>query len=131
MSKEPDHGLQSVRSARADALCAANLAAVLKELQRRIYANKVAKGFNTSRDADGINQEICFMVEELGELARAHRRADQGGVVDGVTDLLVYCLGLYEILGVDGDAEIERVLADIESREYVRSSNGRPIRSTG
>ena len=102
---------------------------MLKDLQRRIYENKAAKGFNTTADEDGINREISFLAEELGELARSHRRGDRAGVVDAVSDLLVYCLGLYEILGVDGDAEVQRVLADIESRGYERNSGGRLTRT--
>jgi NTP pyrophosphatase (non-canonical NTP hydrolase) len=102
---------------------------MLKDLQRRIYANKAAKGFNTTADEDGINREICFLAEELGELARSHRRGNRAGVVDAVSDLLVYCLGLYEILEVDGDAELERVLADIESRGYEPNPSGQLTRT--
>jgi hypothetical protein len=64
----------------------------------------------------------------LGELARNQRRGNREGVVDSITDLLVYCLGLYEILGVDGDAEMDRVLTDIESRQYGESGHGKSIR---
>src|SRR5262249_38894393 len=94
------------------------------ELQGRIYRNKMAKGFNTSADETGINQEICFLAEELGEMARSHRRGDRDGVVDAVTDILVYCLGLYEIMGVDGDSEVDRVLRDIEARQYATVGAG-------
>ncbi len=48
---------------------------MLKDLQKRIFENKVKKGFNTQKDYQGVNQEICFLAEELGELAHAHRRA--------------------------------------------------------
>jgi len=97
---------------------------MLTELQRRIYVNKLAKGFNTDSDEAGINREICFLSEELGELARSHRRGDRTGVIDAVTDLVVYCLGLYEILGIDGDAEVDRVLREIEARQYSSTSHG-------
>jgi NTP pyrophosphatase (non-canonical NTP hydrolase) len=97
---------------------------MLTDLQRRIYQNKLSKGFNTAADEQGLNREISCLAEELGELARSHRRGDRDGVVDAVTDLIVYCLGMYEILGVDGDKEVERVLRDIEGREYVSGPSG-------
>lgn len=97
---------------------------MLKDLQKRIFQNKVKQGFNTSSDYQGINQGICCLVEELGELARHHRRGEIIKVVDSVIDLLVYTLGLLEIIGVDGDAEIDKVLKEIGKREYMQESDG-------
>lgn len=96
----------------------------LKRLQERIYQNKVAKGFNILDDYQGINQEICCLAEELGELAKAHRRGDRELVVDSVVDTLIYSLGLLKILGVEADIEVEEVLTEIEKRQYRRSPDG-------
>lgn len=45
-------------------------------------------------------------------------------VVDSVVDILVYGLGLLEILGVDGDAAIREVLEEIEKRTYAQQKDG-------
>ena len=97
---------------------------MLKDLQKRIYKNKVEKGFNTSDDYEGLNQEICFLAEEVGEIARHHRRGEREEVVDSVTDLFIFTLGLLEILGVDADRQVQKVLEDIEKREYKKNPDG-------
>ncbi len=94
------------------------------QFQKRIFANKVKQGFNTSSDYNGINHEISMLTEELGELSRSNRRGDKKEVVDAVTDLLVHILGLMEILKLDADTEIEKVLKDIEKRKYVKNPDG-------
>lgn len=96
----------------------------LKELQRRIYRNKVSHDFSVASDRVGINQEICHLVEELGELASAHRKGDMGGVIDGVIDLIIFGLGLLEILGADGDIEMEKVIIQNEKRKYKINPDG-------
>ena len=96
----------------------------LKKLQKRILANKIKQGFNTSSDYNGINHEISLLVEELGELARSHRRGNKEGIVDANIDLLIHILGLMEILELDGDEEVEKVLREIEKRKYVKSADG-------
>lgn len=96
----------------------------LRNLQKRIFRNKKNKGFNVSPDFHGINQEICHLVEELGELASAHRRGDRIAVVDSVIDIFVFSLGMLEILRVDGDLELQKVLNDIEARKYIVNKDG-------
>lgn len=95
-----------------------------KKLQKRIYANKVKKGFNTKADYQGIDQEICFLVEELGELAHHHRRGEKDKIIDDVMDLLIYLLGLCEILGIDTDKELGKTINEIEKREYILNLDG-------
>lgn len=96
----------------------------IKKLQKRIFANKIKQGFNISSDYNGINHEISMLAEELGELARSHRRGNKEGVVDAVTDLTIHVLGMMEILGLDANKEIEKVLNEIEKRKYVKNSDG-------
>ena len=105
---------------------------MLKDLQKRIFQNKVNKGFNISADYHGINQEISFLAEELGELAHHHRRGNREMVVDSVVDILVYALGLLQILGADADIEIDKVLEEIEKRVYIQHEDGtlKKVRAT-
>ncbi len=44
----------------------------LAALQKEIYANKIAKGFNTT----DIHKEFCYAYEELAEANRAYYRKE-------------------------------------------------------
>ena len=97
----------------------------LQKLQKEIYQNKVEKGFNVT----DVGKEIVFMTEELGELARAYKKSDhkeareisnKEEIIDAVGDIMVYCLGLCEMLGVDS----EEVLQDIIEQNKHRTHSG-------
>jgi NTP pyrophosphatase (non-canonical NTP hydrolase) len=84
----------------------------IRWLQKEIYQNKVNRGFNIS----DVGKEIILMTEELGELAKAYKRNNKKEQVDAVIDLMIYCLGLLEILGVDGDEELKKVIKNNKTR---------------
>ena len=97
----------------------------LNKLQRIIYENKINRNFNVS----DVGKEIVLMVEELGELANAYKRSDKhpapdisekADMVDAIGDLMVYCLGLCEMLQVNG----EDVLRDIVEHNATREHEG-------
>lgn len=97
----------------------------LPELQREIYANKVRRGWNVT----DVGKEIVLMVEELGELARAYKNSNKlpaaeidqrEAIVDAIGDLMVYCLGLSEMMGVNA----AEVLAQIVETNKGRSHTG-------
>ncbi len=97
----------------------------LLKLQRSIYQNKVDRNFNVS----DVGKEIVLMVEELGELANAYKRSDKrpapdisekADIVDAVGDLMIYCLGLCEMLQVNS----EKVLENINAHNKTRSHEG-------
>ena len=97
----------------------------LRYLQREVYQNKVRRNFNVT----DVGKEIVLMVEELGELAHAYKNSDKrpapdishkDEMVDAVGDLMVYCLGLCEMLDVDS----EEVLATIVEQNKTRKHTG-------
>ena len=97
----------------------------LLKLQRSVYQNKVDRNFNVS----DVGKEIVLMVEELGELANAYKRSDKrpapdisekADMVDAVGDLMIYCLGLCEMLQVNS----EKVLENINAHNKTRSHEG-------
>ncbi len=97
----------------------------LSKLQKDIYQNKVNKGFNTT----DVGKEIVLMVEELGELARAYKNSDKKTareinqkeeMIDAIGDLMIYCLGLCEMLGKNS----EEVLGEIIENNKERSHTG-------
>jgi len=87
---------------------------IIKNLQREVYNNKKNKGFNIS----DIGKEIVLMTEELGELAKAYKNKNKRKQVDAVIDLMIYCLGLLEILKVNGDKELKKAIANNKIRKH-------------
>jgi NTP pyrophosphatase (non-canonical NTP hydrolase) len=96
----------------------------LKKLQKEIYDNKVAKGFNTT----DINLEFCYLHEELAEAFRAyHIKADN--LPDELADVAIFLLGISEILGVDLEKEIVRKVNHNKKRK-VKKLNGFIVHAT-
>lgn len=95
----------------------------LSELQKEIYQNKVNRGFNIT----DLGKEIILMTEELGELARAYKKSNKKAVqeinkkdeiIDAIGDLMVYCLGLCEMLGVDSKKILEKIVENNKNRNH-------------
>jgi len=97
----------------------------LLQLQHDIYRNKIKRNFNVT----DVGKEIVLMVEELGELARAYKNSDKlpapdishkDEMVDAIGDLMIYCLGLCEML----DADSEEILRSIVEQNKTRTHTG-------
>lgn len=86
----------------------------LAALQKEILMNKQRRGFNTT----DVGKEIVLMTEELGELAKAFKNKNKDEMADAVGDLMVYCLGLCEILGVDSEELLGRIVENNKSRTH-------------
>ena len=86
----------------------------LKEIQKRIWDNKVKKGFNTT----DISKEFLYLTEELGEAVKAYRKDDKDELAEEVVDIIIYSLGLLQMLGRDGYEEIMKKNEKNEKREY-------------
>ena len=85
----------------------------LKKLQKKIYDNKVAKGFNTT----DVNLEFGYIYGELAEAFDAHIKK-LPDLAEELADVAIYLLGLSEILKVDLEAEILKKIEKNEKREY-------------
>lgn len=86
----------------------------LKQLQERVWANKEAKGFNTT----DINKEFVYTYAELAEAFESYRK-DKGDVGEELADVIIYLLALAKMLGVeDLEAEIMSKLDTNEKRTY-------------
>jgi NTP pyrophosphatase (non-canonical NTP hydrolase) len=86
----------------------------LKEIQKRIWANKVKKGFNTK----DVSKEFLYLTEELGEAVRAYRKGNQDELAEEVIDLIIYSLGLVTMLKKDAYFELIKKMEKNEKREY-------------
>jgi NTP pyrophosphatase (non-canonical NTP hydrolase) len=58
------------------------------------------------------------LAEELGEFTKARRYKNQPEMIDALGDLMVWCLGGMEILGVDSEHIIEEIVKNNASRTY-------------
>ena len=85
----------------------------LKELQKKIYQNKVNKGFNTT----DIPKEFCLLYGEVSEAYEAYRKK-KPDLNEELADIAIYLLGISEILGFDLEKEIENKVAINEKRVY-------------
>ena len=87
----------------------------IKEMQKRIYQNKVNHGFNTTN----VYFEFCLLEGEISEAFEAyHKKHDNLG--EELADSAIYLLGIAEILGIDLQTEIEKKMKINEERVYVK-----------
>jgi len=86
----------------------------IKEIQKRIWENKIKKGFNTT----DFSKEFLYLTEELGEAVRAYRKDNKDELAEEIIDLVIYCLGMLEMLDKDGYEEIIKKLEKNEKRNY-------------
>lgn len=87
----------------------------MTQIQKRIYENKVAKGFNVT----DIYREFCYLHGELTEACGAYmqKKEDLG---EELADVAIYLLGLAEILGINLEEEISRKIDKNEKRQYIQ-----------
>ena len=87
----------------------------LEQLQKRVYQNKIAKGFNVT----DIFQEFCYTHGELSEACEAYmnKKDDLG---EELADVVLYLLGLSEILGINLEKEILSKAEKNEKRQYIQ-----------
>ena len=85
----------------------------LKQLQKDIYKNKLNKGFNVT----DINKEFCLTYGEMAEAYEAWRKK-QTDVGEEIADVVIYLVGLAEILNVDLETEILKKVNKNKHRQY-------------
>ena len=84
-------------------------------LQKRVYQNKVNHGFNTTN----VPLEFTLTYGELAEAFEAWRKK-QESVGEELADVMIYLMGLAEILGVDLERELLRKIEINEKRRYIK-----------
>jgi len=88
----------------------------LVELQKQVYENKIAKGFNV----DDVHMEFCYAYGELAEAFEAYAKK-KDDVGEELADVVIYLLGLSEILGIDLEKELLSKIAKNEKRRYIQA----------
>lgn len=82
-------------------------------IQKRIYENKLKKGFNTTN----VELEFCFTNGELAEAFEAYRK-NLPSVGEELADVAIYLYGIAEILGYDLNEEIFKKVNKNKNRIY-------------
>lgn len=86
-----------------------------KELQKRIYDNKVKHNFNLTN----IEQEFCLLYGEVGEAYDAWlKKKGKDELGSELADIAIYLYGLAELLNYDLGEEMEKKMAINEKRVY-------------
>lgn len=95
------------------------MAADWKELQKRVYQNKLDHNFNVT----DVNLEFCYLYGEVGE-AHAAWRDEKPDMGEELADIAIYLLGLAEILDVDLEDEVLRKMDINRRRRYEKVDGG-------
>lgn len=97
----------------------------LRDMQSAAWANKQAKGFNTT----DVPLEFMLLTEEIGEAFSAWRKQhdDFGGEL---ADILIFLVSVAEMTWVDLQAEAEAKLAKNAAREYRQLPNGTFVKAS-
>lgn len=95
------------------------------EIQKAIYANKVAKGFNIT----DIPMEFTYLYGEVGEAFEAWRKK-KDNLGEELADVAIYLLGMAEILGIDLENEILQKMEKNTKRIY-EHHDGVSVRVSG
>lgn len=95
----------------------------LNNLQKEVFANKAAKGFNTT----DVHKEFCFVHEEVSEAFHAYDKK-LPDVGEELADVAIYLLGLAAMLHIDLEDEILKKVEKNKKREY-KQINGANVRT--
>lgn len=85
----------------------------LSKLQKEVFENKIAKGFNTT----DVNKEFCLLYGEVSEAYDAFRKKKED-LGEELADIAIYLLGLSEMLGKDLQDEILKKVDKNSKRVY-------------
>jgi len=85
----------------------------LKEIQKQVYQNKVDKGFNVT----DVSMEFALTYGELSEAYEAWWKK-KGNVGEEFADVMIYLLGLSEILEIDLEKELLNKMEINKNRVY-------------
>jgi len=94
----------------------------IQDLQKRVWQNKLTKGFNTTN----VDSEFALTYGELAEAYEAHRKTT-GDTGSELADTAIYLMGLAQMLGLDLETEILTKL-DINEKRTYKNVNGHHIK---
>jgi NTP pyrophosphatase (non-canonical NTP hydrolase) len=87
----------------------------LKELQKEIIENRKRRGWSSAGD---LSKTTLGLAEEVGEFERARKSNNKLDMLDALADIMVYCLGGFEILEADSLTEVNNVVEINKTRTH-------------
>ncbi len=91
----------------------------LNELQKQVYQNKIDKKFNVT----DISMEFALTYGELSEAYEAWWKK-KGNVGEEIADVIIYLLGLCEILNINLEEELLNKIEINKNRVYKNIDGG-------
>ena len=100
------------------------MAVDIQSLQKEVMRNKLEKGFNTT----DLALEFCRAYEELSE-AFAKLNKHEDGVGEELADVVIFILGMCEILDINLEKELLQKIEKNKKRKYkkTKSPDGKDI----
>jgi NTP pyrophosphatase (non-canonical NTP hydrolase) len=95
----------------------------LRDVQKRAWENKLAKGFNTT----DVPLEFALAHSELSEAFEAARKHPET-LGEELADVLIFLTGIAEMSGIDLDTAVEAKMAKNKTRRYERGATGTLIK---
>ncbi len=86
-----------------------------KELQKAVMQNRKEKGFNND-----IPSDFCRAYEELSEAFSKYNK-NQPGVAEEFADVIIFLLGMSDILGYDLEKELVNKIEKNKKRQYTKT----------
>ncbi|OGI60653.1 hypothetical protein A2641_01995 [Candidatus Nomurabacteria bacterium RIFCSPHIGHO2_01_FULL_37_25] len=89
----------------------------LKKLQKKIIANRKAKGFSND-----VVRDLCRTYEELSEAFSKYDRGEDG-VAEEFADVIIFILGISYNLGFDLEKELIAKIEKNRKRKYQKKKS--------
>lgn len=91
----------------------------LKQKQKEVYQNKLDKGFAIG----DINREFCYLYGEVAEAFDAYRNK-KDDLQEELADIVIFTLGISEMLNVDLEEALIKKIAKNKKRVYKKNEKG-------
>jgi NTP pyrophosphatase (non-canonical NTP hydrolase) len=89
----------------------------LKQLQKDVFENKKKQGFNTT----DVNKDFVYLYGEVAEAVEAYQKK-KDDLGEELADIVIYVLGLAEILGYELEDELINKFEKIKKRKYTQTN---------
>lgn len=87
----------------------------MKLFQKEIIANRVRRGWVSATD---LSKTTLGLAEEVGEFEKARKSNDRDAMIDALGDIMVFCLGGCEILEVDAEEVVSKIIEANKNRTH-------------
>ena len=95
----------------------------LGKLQKQIYQNKINKHFNLTN----VYQEFCYLYGEVAEAYDAWlKKQGKEAISLELADIMIYTLGLAEILNINLEDALLKKISINEKRIYINGQKVNP-----